>query len=91
MERIAKQIIFSGRVQGVGFRFTALRIANRHFLTGFVRNVPNGTVQMLAQGPSADIDDCITEIKETFGRYITDTEIIDVPIQPQYTGFKITF
>ena len=91
MERIAKHIVFSGRVQGVGFRFTALRIANRHFLTGFVRNVPNGTVEMLAQGPSADIDDCIAEIKEAFGRYITDTEIIDVPIQPRYTGFKITF
>jgi len=88
---IAKHIIFTGRVQGVGFRFTAHRIADRHRLTGFVRNLPNATVEMLAQGASADIDNCITDIKQAFLRYITETKITDLAPNPQYTDFRITF
>ncbi len=91
MQATARHIIFIGRVQGVGFRFTAQRIANRHFLTGFVRNLPDGTVEMLAQGESQDIDACIAEIKETFGRYIIETKITDLPGDPRHTEFRITF
>ena len=88
---IAKHIIFIGTVQGVGFRFTAHRIANRHNLTGFVRNLPNGTVEMLAQGQSEDIDNCIQDMKESFGGYIRQIRIEDTPADPKYTDFKITF
>ena len=87
----AKHIIFTGTVQGVGFRFTAHRIANRHDLTGFVRNLPNGNVEMLAQGQSEDIDNCIQDIKESFGGYIRETQIEEIPPDPRYTNFKITF
>ena len=87
----AKHIIFIGRVQGVGFRFTAHRAAGRHQLTGFVRNVPNGTVEMLAQGRPEDIDDCIQDIKEYFAGYIRETKIGEIPPDPRYTDFKITF
>ena len=88
---VAKQIIFLGRVQGVGFRFTAHRIANRHQLTGFVRNLHDGSVEMLAQGPAQDIDDCIAEVKQTFAGYIREAKITELPPNPQYTDFKITF
>ncbi len=91
MASSAKHIIFIGRVQGVGFRFTAHRIANRQFLTGFVRNLPDGTVEMLAQGESEDIDACIAEIKETFGRYVTETKTTDLPPDPRHTDFRIAF
>ena len=53
---IAKRIIFIGRVQGVGFRFTAHSIARRCQLTGFVRNLPDGSVEMFAQGQAEDIE-----------------------------------
>ncbi len=88
---IAKHIIFIGRVQGVGFRFTAHRAASRHQLTGFVRNVPDGTVEMFAQGCSEDIEDCILDIKESFGGYIRETKIEEIPPNPGYTDFNITF
>ncbi|MHC4462228.1 MAG: acylphosphatase [Planctomycetota bacterium] len=88
---IAKHIIFIGRVQGVGFRFTAFRIANRSQLTGFVRNSPDGSVEMLAQGSSDDIDNCIRDIEESFTDYIRETKIEEIPTNPQYTDFKITF
>ena len=88
---VAKHIIFAGRVQGVGFRFTAHRMANRHQLTGFVRNLPDGTVEMLAQGPAEDIDDCVQDIKEDFAGYLREAKIQEIPPDPRYTDFKITF
>jgi acylphosphatase len=88
---IAKRIIFAGRVQGVGFRFTARRAASRRQLTGFVRNLPNGTVEMLAQSRSEDVDDCIQDLKEYFAGYLKETRIEEIPPDPRYTDFKITF
>jgi acylphosphatase len=87
----ARHVIFIGRVQGVGFRYTAHRIANRHQLTGFVRNLPDGTVEMLTQGAAQDIDDCIQDIKEYFGDYLRETRTQEIPTDPKYKDFKITF
>jgi acylphosphatase len=91
MDQIAKHIIFSGQVQGVGFRFTAFNMANRHQLTGFVRNLPDGTVEMLIQGTSGAIDDCIRDIKEYFSGYIRETKIKEIHSNSQYKDFEITF
>ena len=88
---VAKHIIFIGRVQGVGFRFTAHRMASRHQLAGFVRNLRDGTVEMLAQGPAEDIEECVQDIKESMAGYVRQTLIDDVPPDPKYTDFKITF
>ena len=77
MADIAKHIIFSGRVQGVGFRFTARRIAVRYELSGFVRNLPNGTVEMFAQGCVDDVDRCLRDINESFAGYIRGAKIED--------------
>lgn len=91
MDQSAKHIIFTGQVQGVGFRFTAFNMANRHQLTGFVRNLPDGTVEMLIQGTSGAIDDCIRDIKEYFSGYIRETKIKEIPSNSQYKDFEITF
>jgi len=91
MNQTAKHIIFTGRVQGIGFRFTALDIANRYRLTGLVRNAPDGTVEMITQGPADDIADCIRDIKEAFEGYIRETKTEEIPLDPKYTNFKIAF
>ena len=88
---IAKNIIFIGRVQGVGFRFTAHRIAKRCQLTGFVRNLSDGTVEMLAQGQPEDVDDCIRDIEESFSGYVRETKTEEIPPDTRYRNFKITF
>jgi acylphosphatase len=88
---IAKHIIFTGRVQGVGFRFTARRAASRRQLTGYVCNRWDGTVEMLAQGRSEDIDDCIQDLKEYFAGYLKETRIEEIPPDPRYIDFQITF
>jgi acylphosphatase len=96
---IAKHIIFTGHVQGVGFRFTVHRIANRYQLTGFVRNLYDGNVEMLAQGSGQDIDNCIQDIKNSFAGYIREALINEIPADPmdsagspqEYKDFRITF
>lgn len=91
MSQSAKHIIFVGRVQGIGFRFTAMNIASRYQLTGMVRNASDGTVEMIAQGRAEDIDDCIRDIEESFAGYLKETKITDTTFEPQYENFKITF
>lgn len=88
---VAKHIIFTGYVQGVGFRFTAHRIANRHQLTGFVRNAPDGTVEMLVQGQPEQINDCIKDLQDSFAGFLRETQIEEIPPNPRYTTFNITF
>jgi acylphosphatase len=89
MSNIARHIIFTGRVQGVGFRFTAHSIARRCRLTGTVRNLPDGSVEMIAQGRPDDIRDCIRDLQETFN--ITDAQTTNIACDPRCTEFKITF
>ncbi|MGD0552605.1 MAG: acylphosphatase [Sedimentisphaerales bacterium] len=91
MDVIAKHIVFSGRIQGVGFRFTALNIANRCGLTGYVRNMPDGDVEMLAQGPAEMIDNCVRDLQDSFVGTISHIDIEDVTPDPKLTDFRITF
>lgn len=91
MTNSARRIVFVGRVQGVGFRFTAFNRANRYGLTGRVRNMPDGTVEMIVQGSVDDISDCVRDIKESFGDYITRTCIEQIGIESEYKDFRITF
>ncbi len=91
MADIAKHIIFSGRVQGVGFRFTAQRIVERYGLTGFVRNLPNGTVEMFVQGDANDLARCLRDIGEAFAGYVRDAKIEDALPDARYDEFSIAF
>lgn len=91
MGQTARHIIFRGQVQGVGFRFTALRVANRYQLAGMVRNLLDNTVEMIVQGHPQDIADCIRNIEQSFEGYIRETRIEEIPLNPEYRDFKITF
>ncbi|MCF7955662.1 MAG: acylphosphatase [Phycisphaerae bacterium] len=91
MEDIARHVVYTGRVQGVGFRFTAERIARRHELVGFVKNLPSGQVEMVVQGHPDDVKDCLRDIADTFGRGISDANCQSVGVNDTYSGFGITF
>ncbi len=68
MNKIRKHLFFSGRVQGVGFRYKAYYIAQSLGLTGWVRNCYDGRVEMEVQGTLEDIDQMIIQLKQQ--RYI---------------------
>jgi acylphosphatase len=91
MEQTARHILFRGTVQGVGFRYTAHRVARRYNVTGFVRNLPDGDVEMLAQGDEQDINHCLADIQDYFGDYIRDTQIEPASYNSRCTNFRIAF
>ena len=68
-------ILFSGRVQGVGFRYTFAHYARNFQLHGWVKNLANGKVEVLIEGTEEDIEKCHSAIKEYFREHITDQEM----------------
>lgn len=56
--------VVSGRVQGVGFRYFVQREATRLKLTGWVRNLAEGNVEVMAQGPAQALDDLLKKLRE---------------------------
>lgn len=57
-------VVFTGRVQGVGFRWTLINIAHKHNITGFCRNLDNGNVDAEIQGNSDNLDAFLKEVLE---------------------------
>ncbi len=53
---IARKFLISGEVQGVGFRYFAQRSSARHQVRGYVRNLDDGRVEVLAEGPAAKVE-----------------------------------
>lgn len=83
-------IIFKGQVQGVGFRWTAMNLANTLGLTGWVRNLDNGDVDIEIQGQPDSLEAFVSQIqqKDNWIR-IDDYSIKDVPLCPDERRFKI--
>ncbi len=80
MEKKRRRYYFSGDVQGVGFRWTAYHAANRLGVTGWVRNMYDGRVEMEAQGTVYDLEELINDIYN--GRYISveNIDVRDIPV-----------
>ena len=91
MSKIAKQVIFKGRVQGVGFRYTTHRAASRYDLTGYVKNCSDGSVEALFQGTEPNIQACLGDVKEAFGGYLREIDSTDQPVNSRYYDFRITY
>ena len=91
MNKIAKQVVFKGRVQGVGFRYSTQRMASRYDLTGYVRNLPDGTVEALLQGTKPNIQACLGDVKEAFGGYLREIDSTDQPVNSRYYDFRIAY
>lgn len=63
------QAFFEGAVQGVGFRFTAERLARRFSVMGYVRNLDDGRVEVTAEGEESELVDFLTAIRESGMKY----------------------
>jgi acylphosphatase len=83
MNRERRRYVFRGRVQGVGFRATAHRLAQDFDVTGYVRNQPDGSVELVAEGKPAVLDGFVRRIHEAFGpairRFDFEPEAADAP------------
>ena len=56
MATVARRFLIRGGVQGVGYRFFAQRAAAKHQVMGYVRNEPDGSVEVLAEGPASNVE-----------------------------------
>ena len=84
-------VIYEGRVQGVGFRFTCQRIAEDLGVMGWVRNMPDGNVELIAEGEETIIQELLSDIKENMGRYISRDRIKWQERKRESKGFNIRF
>jgi acylphosphatase len=80
---------YSGHVQGVGFRFTTRRIAVRHPVNGFVQNLPDGRVLLVAEGPRDELNRFLEEIQSFLGRHIDQASVQFEPMKGEFLAFEI--
>lgn len=82
-------VYFSGRVQGVGFRYQTLQVAKGYEVSGYAMNLPDGRVQLEAEGRPAEVQAFITAVQERMEGYIRQVEQTGATRAPQFTGFTI--
>ena len=80
---------FSGQVQGVGFRATTREIAARFRITGTVRNLPDGRVELVAEGTEIELDRFEAAIETAMLGQITEMQSSDGPATGEFRGFSI--
>jgi acylphosphatase len=80
---------FTGYVQGVGFRFTAQNAAAGHRVTGFVRNLADGRVELVLEGEAAEMNGVLARINAELGENINDTTFETSPATGEFRGFDI--
>lgn len=80
MKKVRKHIIFSGRVQGVGFRYTSCCLARPLGLTGWVKNLWNGDVEMEVQGDPLAIGRFLRNLEQGRFIHIEHMEAEDIPV-----------
>ena len=85
-------VFYTGRVQGVGFRYSAREVACGFDVTGFVGNVPDGRVELVIEGEAAEAQAFLAAIHDTqLGNYIRTEDVNWRPATGEFTGFEIRY
>ena len=82
-------VYFSGRVQGVGFRYQVYNIAKGYETTGFVCNLTDGRVQLELEGEEAEVNNFVAEIMDQMEGFIHEVEQTDEYRHREFQGFLI--
>ena len=86
-----RELLYTGNVQGVGFRYTARRIAQGHRVAGFVRNLRDGRVQIVVEGQPGEIDAFLSDLRARMGEYIRSVTDDKMAPTGEFTGFEISY
>ena len=88
---VRNRIVYSGRVQGVGFRWQVRQVSEDFAVTGFVRNLEDGTVELLVEGDSSEVRGMIGAVERKLRDY-WDSKVEDERVgDPQYENFSIDY
>ena len=91
MSTISRRVLFSGTVQGVFFRATARDTARRFNVVGYVQNLPDGRVELMAEGEPSEIDSFVAAIEDAMTGCIDDTETSEFEALGEFKGFAIRY
>ena len=83
------QIMYSGNVQGVGFRWKVSQIAKSYKLTGYVQNLSNGKVELLLEGEESEVQEMSQDVANQLRDYWTSFEREDKPGRAHHSIFSI--
>lgn len=89
MEKVRKSIIFTGRVQGVGFRYRASYAAKGIGVTGWVKNLRDGSVEMEVQGSGAQINQMLALLNQDSYIRIEKMDMKNIPFEEGERGFHV--
>jgi len=81
--------LFRGRVQGVGFRYSVKNLALQYDVRGYVRNLPDGGVELVMEGPDDEMDRFEQDIRQKMSAFIQGVETSTSPAASQFTDFSI--
>ncbi len=84
-----KTCYFSGRVQGVGFRYAAQNIAQQHDVRGYVKNLPDGRVQLVMEGPDDEMETVIDSIRRRMDSFIGQVVSDHAAATGEFEKFRI--
>ena len=88
--RVARKYLVSGEVQGVGYRFFAQRVAARHQVVGYVRNLADGRVEVVAEGAPENVESLKDDLAAgpEFG-HVEQVEELNLEPTNLYVSFRI--
>jgi acylphosphatase len=85
----ACRVHYSGHVQGVGFRATAVEIAKDYPVTGWVKNLDDGRVELLVEGPEKDVDKFLEAVRKRWKDNITREQVDKETPSGKFKGFEV--
>jgi acylphosphatase len=86
---IRSEVLFEGHVQGVGFRYTAQSAAHGYDVAGYVQNLPDGRVKLVAEGSKGEIDRFLADLGRRMEGHIHNQARTDVAATGEFTRFSI--
>lgn len=80
---------YSGRVQGIGFRYTAHNLALQYDVAGFVRNLSDGRVEMVMEGPEEEMRRLMEDIRQRMDDFIREVSVVESAATGEFQRFSI--
>ena len=90
-DRIAQDVLYSGRVQGVGFRQSVCNVAREQGIQGYVQNLDNGKVRLVAGGKSKQVNYLLDSVKSIWADNISAIDRKDMQFDDQFSGFSVRY
>jgi len=82
---------FSGMVQGVGFRYTTMRVARSFQVTGYVKNLSDGRVEVVAEGDADELTRFRSSIEKAMDGYISNVEEVRAEAAGGFPSFSVRY